>query len=348
MPSTTLHAESAHPLKDIVPPTVLSQATIHPNAEEIDREVVTYLVDTWEWPSEKHKQGFISWKLSEVVLFMFPTGETNRVKLATELLLLGFLMDDWFDHHPLAENSLVVSRLQSLLSSSSSSSPPSPLSNSISPLTLTTTIDRMHASLFARILAVPTPRDSSSRRVLEAYMAMLACHCEASRGTGAASAALGDYLAFRETDVGMPICAELLYWTEPDLDAALGGAAERAMLRPLDRVANYHVSILNDVFSFEREWKAAQALEDGAVLVNGVAVLAKEANLSVHAARQLCLGLVRAWEVEFLSMAEGLLGSYGLGGQQGEARSLMDRAIKGIERRMTGAEAFSWRTSRYL
>jgi aristolochene synthase len=203
----------------------------------------------------------------------------------------------------------------------------------------------MHASLFARILAVPSPQDSS-RRVLEAYMAMLACHCEASRGTGAVSAALGDYLAFRETDVGMPICAELLYWTEPDLDAALG-EAERAILRPLDRVANYHVSILNDVFSFEREWKAAQALEDGAVLVNGVAVLAKEANLSVHAARQLCLGLVRAWEVEFLSMAEELLGSYGPGGQ-GEAGSLMRRAVKGIERRMTGAEAFSWRTSRYL
>jgi hypothetical protein len=93
MPSITMLEKPTHPLKDIVPPTVLPKATIHPDAEEIDREVVTYLVKTWEWPSEKHKQGFISWKLSEVILFMFPTGETSRVKLATELLLLGFLMD---------------------------------------------------------------------------------------------------------------------------------------------------------------------------------------------------------------------------------------------------------------
>ena len=199
----------------------------------------------------------------------------------------------------------------------------------------------MHATFFARILAVPS---SSSCKVLDAYMAMLACHCEASRGIGSVSATLGEYLAFREIDVGMPICAELLYWTEPDLDAAIG-EAEREALRPLDKVANYHVSILNDVFSFEREWKAARALEEGAVLVNGVAVLAREVNVSVGTARQLCLALVRAWEVEFLSMVKELLCSRDQG--QEEAGRLM-RALKGIERRMTGAEAFSWRTSRYL
>ncbi|GAB1315558.1 Isoprenoid synthase domain-containing protein [Madurella fahalii] len=323
-----MQGKATHPLKDIVPPTALPKATIHPDAAEIDREVVTYLANTWEWPSEKHKQGFISWKLSDVVLFMFPTGDTTRVKLATELLLLGFLMDDWFDNHALAENSLVVSHLQSLLSSPTTFCP-------------LTTIDRMHAGLFARILAVPS---TGSRRVLDAYMAMLGCHCEASRGTGAVSATLGDYLAFREVDVGMPICAELLYWTEPDLDAALD-EPDRAALRPLDRVANYHVSILNDVFSFEREWKAARALGEGAALVNGVAVLAREANVSFGAARQLCLALVRAWETEFLSMVKELLGSCGRG--QEEERRLV-RAVKGIERRMTGAEAFSWRTSRYL
>lgn len=82
-----------HPLMPIAPPTLLSEPVIHPRHEDIDRDVILYLVNTWEWPSEKAKKGFISWKLSDVVLFMFPTGEFTRVKLACELLLLGFLMD---------------------------------------------------------------------------------------------------------------------------------------------------------------------------------------------------------------------------------------------------------------
>ncbi|KAK4104262.1 hypothetical protein N658DRAFT_493765 [Parathielavia hyrcaniae] len=110
----------------------------------------------------------------------FPPAKSPLVKLATELLLLGFLMDDssspiqslnrpapsnldltnrrlhvppdWFYHHPLAETTSVVSHLQSLLSSPSTFSPH-------------TTIDRMHATLFARILAVPS--SSSSQKVLE-------------------------------------------------------------------------------------------------------------------------------------------------------------------------------------
>src|SRR3569833_1694031 len=86
-------AKQVHPVWAIAPPTVLSKPVLHPRHEEIEREVVTYLVNTWEWPSERHRKGFISWKLSEVINFMFPTGDFERVKLACELLLLGFLMD---------------------------------------------------------------------------------------------------------------------------------------------------------------------------------------------------------------------------------------------------------------
>ncbi len=83
----------SHPPRSIAPPTVLSEPGLHPDYEAIDHEVIGYLVDTWDWPSEKAKKGFVSWKLSDVVLYMFPTGEAARVKLACELLLLGFLMD---------------------------------------------------------------------------------------------------------------------------------------------------------------------------------------------------------------------------------------------------------------
>ncbi|KAK4664535.1 uncharacterized protein QC763_511740 [Podospora pseudopauciseta] len=312
-----MHGKPTHPLKAVIPPSILPEAVLHPDHEQIDRHVMTYLANTWEWPSEKHKQAFISWKLSEVVLFMFPTGEAERVKLACELLLLGFLMDDYFDKNTLSTNASIVSSLHSLSTSPEMTVP-------------VTTIDSMHAGLFAKFLTYP-----NSAPILEAYLAMLDCHCVPSRGPSSLSS-LKEYLVFRETDVGMPICVELLYWTDP----ALAGitADEKRMLRPLEKLANYHVSILNDVFSFEREWEAAEMNgEEGGALVNGVAVLAGEVGIGVEAARGLCVRLVRAWEGEFVRLKGEML-------VEGRLR----RAVEGIERRMSGAEAFSWRTGRYL
>lgn len=82
-----------HPLRSIGAPTTLSKSLLHAQHEEIEAHVNQYLSDTWEWPSKRHKLGFLSWKLSDTALRMFATGEYVRVKLACELLLLGFLMD---------------------------------------------------------------------------------------------------------------------------------------------------------------------------------------------------------------------------------------------------------------
>ena len=151
--------------------------------------------------------------------------------------------------------------------------------------------------------------------------------------------AFREYLVFREVDVGMPICMAILYWVE---DIVLS-PSEISMLEPLEHVANYHVSILNDIFSFDREWSAAQTLGEGAALVNGVRILADNAGLSVGVAKKLCFALVRAWEVEFKGMEKELLEQEGT-----KANTNLRRMVRGIERRMTGAEAFSWRTTRYL
>lgn len=82
-----------HPLRAIAPDTSLSKCAIHPQHHEIETDVATYLSETWEWPSVKHRLGFLSWKLSDVANYMFAGGDLVRVKLACELLLLGFLMD---------------------------------------------------------------------------------------------------------------------------------------------------------------------------------------------------------------------------------------------------------------
>ena len=89
-------SEHIHPLRAIAPPTSLPKPAIHPQHHEVETDVATYLSETWEWPSLKHKLGFLSWKLSDVAVYMFAAGDFERVKLACELLLLGFLMDGAF------------------------------------------------------------------------------------------------------------------------------------------------------------------------------------------------------------------------------------------------------------
>jgi hypothetical protein len=66
--------------------------------------------------------------------------------------------------------------------------------------------------------------------------------------------------------------------------------------------------------------------------------------------RGLCFALGRAWEGEFLALAGEVLGGSASceGGGDDDSKMLLRRAIQEIERRMTGAEAFSGRTSKYL
>ncbi|KAF7560350.1 hypothetical protein G7046_g3801 [Stylonectria norvegica] len=317
-----------HPLRAIAPPSNLAKPAIHPRHEEIEAEVTTYLSETWEWPSVKAKLGFLSWKLSDVAVYMFAAGDFSRVKLACELLLLGFLMDDWFEHQCMEDSSKVVSRLFEMRDSP----------DCFVPLT---NIEIMHHSIFLRILAQQANNDvfksdtsSQEQTIINQYMEMLACHCDPTRGS---VASFQSYLAYREVDFGINICSSLLYWTEK---ISISGE-KMQKLAPLERIANYHVMTLNDIFSFDREWKAWQACGESAVMVNGVSILAAETHIGVEAAKAWSFSLVRMWEGEFHRMVDQLAESRELEGES------MQTAVRGIERRMTGAEEFYWKTRRY-
>ena len=60
------------------------------------------------------------------------------------------------------------------------------------------TIERMHAGLFARILAMGSTMAGAETAVLTTCPRMLACYCDTSRG---AAATLVNYLVFGEVDI---------------------------------------------------------------------------------------------------------------------------------------------------
>jgi aristolochene synthase len=207
-----------------------------------------------------------------------------------------------------------------------------------------TTIERMHHSNFTRILHQGPPSDplmrnttssSIEQRILDQYVEMLFCHCDSTRGD---LDSFQKYLAYREVDFGINICSTILYWTE-NLHLP---AAKMQLLQPLERIANYHVMTLNDIFSFDREWKAYQECGEAAVMMNGVSILAAETHIGVDAAKVWSFSLVRTWEGEFHKMVRELADAGELENED------MKRAVGGIERRMTGAEEFYWQTKRYL
>ncbi|KAI5463835.1 isoprenoid synthase domain-containing protein [Mariannaea sp. PMI_226] len=322
-------ASFEHPLRSIGAPTTLSKSILHAQHEEIEAHVNQYLSDTWEWPSTRHRLGFLSWKLSDTALRMFATGEYQRVKLACELLLLGFLMDDWFEHQKPEDSSLTVLRLSTLRDAPECFNP-------------LTNIERMHHSIFTRILRQGSSSDSLVRssfsmeqRIIDQYVEMLFCHCDSTRGD---LDSFQKYLAYREVDFGINICSTLLYWTE-NLRLPM---EKMQLLQPLEKIANYHVMTLNDIFSFDREWKAFQKCGESAIMVNGVSILATETHIGVEAAKVWSFSLVRTWEGEFHRMVHELAEAGELNDEK------MKRAVEGIERRMTGAEEFYWQTKRYL
>lgn len=235
---------------------------------------------------------------------------------------------DWFEHQTLEDSTKVVARLNALRESP----------DCFDPLT---NIEVMHHSIFTRILAQNPSKSalicdtaSQEQLIIKQYMDMLACHCDSDRGS---VASFQKYLVYREVDFGINICSTLLYWTEKIAISA----QNLEKLQALERTANYHVMTLNDIFSFDREWKAWQDCGESAVMVNGVSILASETHIGVEAAKVWSFSLVRMWEKEFHRMVDELEASGDLKSED------MRRAIDGIERRMTGAEAFYWSTKRY-
>src|SRR3569833_1625942 len=127
---------------------------------------------------------------------------------------------DWFDKHSFEENTVVVDRLLALLANPSTFRP-------------ATTIERMHTTLFNRILGVYS-KSGAEAEELAMYMRMLSCHCDATRG---AADTLRDYLVFREVDVGKPNSKDNKNRTENIVLTS----SETALLEPLEHVANNHV-----------------------------------------------------------------------------------------------------------
>lgn len=116
---------------------------------------------------------------------------------------------------------------------------------------------------------------------------------------------------------------------------------ELAVAKLVDMNCSKHLSIINDIWSFEKELLASQtAHEEGGVLCSGVAIFAEGAEVSTAAAKRILYALCREWEVRHKELeAEAL----------SQKNTLQLQAyLKGLEYQMSGNEMWSRTTLRYL
>lgn len=112
-------------------------------------------------------------------------------------------------------------------------------------------------------------------------------------------------------------------------------------VRPIDRNCSKHLSIVNDIWSYEKEVVAAETLhEEGGALCTGVAILAKEAEIDIGAAKRVLYQLCREWELKHQSLVAELLSA--------KDSPVLRTYVRGLEFQMSGNELWSQTTLRYL
>ena len=116
--------------------------------------------------------------------------------------------------------------------------------------------------------------------------------------------------------------------------------AELTALRPLEENCSKHLSVVNDIYSFEKEVLAEKSGHpEGSYLCSAVKVVAAETSLGIAPAKRVLWAMVREWERAHEAMAEAL-------------GSPMSAAVQdyvcGLQCQMSGNELWSRMTPRYL
>jgi aristolochene synthase len=117
--------------------------------------------------------------------------------------------------------------------------------------------------------------------------------------------------------------------------------AELAATSSAEMICSKHLSVMNDIWSYEKELKTSKtAHQEGGFLCTSVAILARDADLSIPATKRVLHGMCREWEVQYKENESAVLAS--------RDTPAVRRYLLGLELQMTGNELWSSTTDRYL
>lgn len=117
-------------------------------------------------------------------------------------------------------------------------------------------------------------------------------------------------------------------------------AEELGSVASIEKNVGQQISIVNDIYSFEKELLAAQTgHEEGGKLCNAVQILASEAHLGIASSKRVLWSICREWE----RIHEELV----LEQKSQDCGDKISSYMDGLEFHMSGNELWSKTTKRY-
>ncbi|CAJ2506370.1 Uu.00g005000.m01.CDS01 [Anthostomella pinea] len=300
-----------------IPPSGLT-ALYHPLAEKTIKEVNDFFLEHWPFESEKYKSRFGVEGWCRVTCYYVCQSLDDRLALACRLVVVLFLIDDILESMSLDEGRAYNARLMPIFRGDELPDRNVP-------------VEWISYDIWQDLRACDR---ELADEMLEPVFAFMRAQTDPIR---LQKLDLGSYLEYREADVGKGVLSALIRYT----GALRLSAEELAIAKPVDRNCARHLSVINDIWSYEKEVHAAAHLhEEGGVLCTSVAILAEEAHMSIDSSKRVLYQLCREWEISHEVLVEAALA-------QKDTPDMRAYLLR-IEYQMAGNEFWSRTTPRYL
>ncbi|KAH8672844.1 isoprenoid synthase domain-containing protein [Tricladium varicosporioides] len=245
---------------------------------EIDN---AYLIDRWGFPSKAAEKFFVDMDLSRWSVLVLPEILNSRIQLVTRFLTVLFLIDDNMDYETGQE---YVVNLKALVvgekTSFTANDPNMIISEIINEL------DKFN--------------HGKTNEVKTGVSQFWDFQVDRSRPS---IKTLDDYLVFRVTETAMNV-THTLARLGMDLEIP---AEEEHWLKKLEHITTYHIIIVNDLYSWDKELLQAsnsKTTDIGGDLVSAITVVMKEENVDEMTAKKFLATKVHDLEVEYFDLVK--------------------------------------------
>ncbi|KAB8236269.1 terpene synthase family protein [Aspergillus alliaceus] len=300
------------------PPPSTFQPLCHPLVEEVSKEVDNYFLQHWNFPNEKARKKFVAAGFSRVTCLYFPKALDDRIHFACRLLTVLFLIDDLLEYMSFEEGSAYNEKLIPISRGDVLPDRSIPVEYIIYDLWESM---RVHDRVMAD-------------EILEPVFLFMRAQTDRTR---ARPMGLGGYLEYHERDVGKELLSALMRFS---MGLKLS-ASELQRVREIDANCSKHLSVVNDIYSYEKElYTSKTAHSEGGVLCTSVQILAQEADVTAEAAKRVLFVMCRERELRHQLLVARL-------SAEGLEAPRLAAYVEGLEYQMSGNELWSQTTLRY-
>ncbi|KAI0533245.1 Aristolochene synthase in complex with 12,13 Difluorofarnesyl diphosphate [Xylaria digitata] len=288
----------------------------HPLTDKVADAVNQFFLETWPFPSEKERKKFLGADFPRFTCYYFPNSRDDRLRLVCEIVTHLFLVDDIIEDMSLKDGRAFNDKLIALARGEvlpDRSSPP----------------EWIMYDVWEGLRGCD---EELANAMLQPCFNFMSSQTDPRRLT---KMNLEQYLEYRLDDVGKEFLSALICFTQ----GIYLTEEEAALADPVDKNAARHISVINDIWSYDKELKAVALNQEGSTMLNAVDILADEASMPLESAKRVLYRLCREWEIVHETLVSEILAK--------RDSPALRAYFKETEYQMSGNEVWSRLTLRY-